>query len=89
MKTLQIIAFIELCIYFSLTSLLDKIERDKNLSLNFRYSKPYVVKRGDTLIKIMKKFHMTSEEFQELNPQLQYNPFCLRIGQIVMVKEKN
>lgn len=89
METLQIITFVELCIYFSLTSLLDKIERDKNLSLNFKYSKPYIVKRGDNLSKIMKKFHMTTEEFQELNPQLHYNPFCLRIGQVIMVKEKN
>ncbi len=45
----------------------------------------YTIKQRDTLYNISKRFNMSIEELQKLNPQIQ-NPKNLLIGQIITVK---
>src|SRR5579862_9026744 len=46
----------------------------------------YVIERGDTVVKIARKFQISIADFETINPGL--NPTRLKIGQEVRVSEK-
>lgn len=56
-----------------------------NQLLKPSYATYYVVKKGDTVTKIAKKFKLTNEELLALNPTIK-NPNLIYVGQKVRVK---
>ena len=89
MEILQKIALVEFIIYF----FLDTISQDLSpLTEEKPKYETYKIKRGDTIGKIIDKFHIQPDEFKRLNPEYfktqdGYFKNFIKVGDIVRVKE--